>query len=129
MEKINNSLYEYQIYHGAIDVAGYVGANYASNMLFETPRPRIKDTLSFIVSDYFVRMMPEFVSPVLKKLPFDEEIQKNEMIAITSFLLSSVADGFMGNITTKKITHNLIRNAIALGTNSIVDKVINKKYI
>lgn len=128
MQNLNSTMKEWQVYHGMIDTATYVVGNYVMNMIAGTPKPHVSDTVAFVVSDYFIRMSPTFLDPVQNKLPFGPEGQKNQMIAITSFITSCVIDGLNGGLTKNEILKNLIRNSIALGGNAIIDNLIDPNY-
>jgi len=124
METVN----KYGITHTVIDMLGFYGGNMIMhNASTFADTPSAEKTLIFGVSDLLVRN--GFISYGDKSVPFSGQLQKNTYIALVSFLLASGYDLIKSRDFSKALMKNLITNAIGLGSNQIIDMIIDPNYI
>lgn len=122
-----DSLKNYGVLQSVIDMGGYYGGNYiVSKGAGVSQMPKIEDTVIFGISDLIIRNgMMTFMQ---NNSMFAGNIGKNAYIGLISFVLNSGLDLLRGDEIGDTIKKNLIKNAVGVGTNTVIDMVIPVDY-
>lgn len=114
-----------------IDMAGFFGGNYlAHEVSGAIPKVGAGKTLIFGISDLLVRNGT--VDWMKMEKFFDKgkgNLGQNMYIAFIAFLAMSGIDLLKGKELKHIIYNNLFHNAIGLGTNEVIDRIIPAKYV
>ena len=114
----------------AIDTIAFYLINMLGHKISgEIPNPGISKTVIFALSDLGVRN--QYLTFWKDKFSGDKDatLKNNAYIAMMSFIFSTLYDLIKSKEMGKSITDNLIRNALGLLGNQVVDKMmIDKNY-
>ena len=111
----------YGVQQSVIDTATF----YLANSVIIS-KPKMDETLIFGISDLLVRN--GWITWYKDSTGFKDNVGKNAYIGLASFATTTIYDLIKGKDATSAIKDNLMKNAIGVGGNVVVDMVISKKY-
>jgi len=130
----NKSIYEESkdmgIQQTAVDTLAFYLINMAGHKVSgEIPSPSVNKTVIFALADLGVRN--KYLTWWKEKFSGDKDatLKNNAYIAMMSFIFATLYDLVKSKDLGKAVTDNLIRNALGLLGNQVVDKMmIDKDY-
>lgn len=112
----------YGVQQSLIDTVTFYLANAAI-----TSKPKMDETLIFGASDLLVRN--GWITWYKDSPGFSDNFGKNAYIGLASFAVTTLYDLIRSKDASAAIKDNLMKNAIGVGGNIVVDMVISKKYV
>jgi len=123
MENLKN----YGVLQSVIDSAVFYGANTIVANSASMSKPKLDETIIFAISDLVVRNGG--LSYMSNNAMFQGNLGRNAYIGLISFLLTTGFDFLKGKEVGKSVKDNLIKNAVGVGGNTIVDSFLPVSYI
>ncbi len=116
----------YGIQQTLIDGVGFYIGNSIVSSAASLSKPKIDETVIFMISDLLIRN--GYINWYSDAKGFSDNLGKNAYIGVSSFLLTTLYDLIRSKDISGAIKDNLVKNAVGVATNSVVDMVISKSY-
>lgn len=116
----------YGVQQTLIDGVGFYFGNSIVSSASSISKPKIDETVIFMISDLLIRN--GYITWYKDMTGFQDNLGKNAYIGVASFLLTTLYDMIKSKGVGDSIKDNLVKNAVGVATNSLVDMAISKSY-
>lgn len=117
-----DNLYNYGVVQTLVDMAGFYGGNTIAASAADMSKPKLDETIIFGISDLLIRN--QALSMFSNNEMFKGNFGRNAYIGLVSFLLTTGYDLLKQRELSKALKDNLIKNAIGVGSNTVIDLFI-----
>lgn len=128
MENTMENLRSYGAIQSLLDTATFYVANSAVSSGVGSSKPKIDETIIFLLADMLVRNNFLGMDAYVNAGKMGGNFGKNAYIGLISFVITNFYDLIQGKEFGRYIKDNLIKNAVGVGGNTIVDLLLSKKY-